>query len=82
MLCGYHVWLQLNSFNEFIVSNVDGLNGDFDHASRVWSGVDIVATLTHTGVGPSSFHHLQVNNCWLVLWMDRIDELADKLMID
>ena len=60
IICDLFPPFQLNSFSDFISRNEDSLDGDYDNASRVWTGVDIVATLKHTGVGPDDLDRLKV----------------------
>jgi hypothetical protein len=53
-------YFQLTSFSEFIVRNEDTLDGEYENASRVWTGMDIIATLKLSGVGPEDLAALKV----------------------
>ena len=55
--------LQLMSLNDLIERFRDTLGGDdYDNASRVWNGVDMVAQLKNAGIGPDKLCTLKVSS--------------------
>ena len=55
------VSLQVSGFSELVDRYQQSLgSGDYDHAAKVWTGVDMVAQLDHLGIGPNKFDQLKV----------------------
>ena len=54
--------LQVSGFSELVDRYQQSLGSDsYDHAAKVWTGVDMVAQLDHLGIGPNKFDQLKVS---------------------